>query len=228
MAIHLSYQLKRSKRRRRTISLQIKEDGKIVICAPHHTPKWEIEKFIKEKQLWINNKISEKEKQIREVQKTFLSGERFLYLGEWYPLEIHEVDHTEPPLRLSSGKFIVNKDHMEEARDLFIRWYKGEAKEKIVGRIDYYSHRLHLFPKAMRITNARSRWGSCSRDNRLSFSWRMIMASLTVIDYVLIHELVHIREKNHSKRFWTTLESILPDYKRQRLWLKENGHLLQL
>jgi predicted metal-dependent hydrolase len=228
MAIHLSYHLIRRKKRRRTISLRIKEDGKIVIYAPHHTPKWEIEKFIKEKQIWIVNKISEKEKQIKEAEKTFLSGERFLYLGEWYPLEIHEFDHKEPPLRLSFGKFILNKDHIEGARDLFIKWYKREAKEKIVGRIDYYSHRLHLFPRGIRITNARSRWGSCSRDNRLSFSWRIIMASLTVIDYILIHELVHIREKNHSKRFWTTLESILPDYRKHRLWLKENGHLLQV
>ena len=228
MAIHLSYHLIRRKKRRRTISLRIKEDGKIVIYAPHHTPKWEIEKFIKEKQIWIVNKISEKEKQIKEAEKTFLSGERFLYLGEWYPLEIHEFDHKEPPLRLSFGKFILNKDHIEGVRDLFIKWYKREAKEKIVGRIDYYSHRLHLFPRGIRITNARSRWGSCSRDNRLSFSWRIIMASLTVIDYILIHELVHIREKNHSKRFWTTLESILPDYRKHRLWLKENGHLLQV
>jgi len=112
----------RSKRRRRTISLQINEEGKIVIYAPHHTPKREIEKFIKEKQSWVVQKISEKEKQTKEAEKTFLSGERFLYLGEWYPLEIHEFDHKEPPLRLSFGKFILNKDHIEGARDLFVQW----------------------------------------------------------------------------------------------------------
>jgi predicted metal-dependent hydrolase len=228
MTIRLSYHLIKSKKRRRTISLQIKEDGKIVIMAPYHTPKWEIEKFVEGKQSWIVEKISEKEKQIKEAEKTFLPGERFLYLGEWYPLEIHESNQKKPPLKLSYGNFILNKDHIEEARDLFIQWYKREAKEKIVGRIGYYSNRLHLFPKGIKITNAKSRWGSCSRDNRLSFSWRMIMASLAAIDYILIHELVHIREKNHSKRFWSTLESILPDYRKHRLWLKENGHLLEL
>ena len=201
----LNYHLIRSKRRRKTISLHIKEDGRIVVSTPYYTPKWEIEKFIQEKQLWIFTKISEKKKQVKEAEKTFSSGERFLYLGEWYPLEIHELDQKGPPLRLSFGRFILSKDHTEGARDLFIQWYKREAKEKIAGRMEYYSHRLHLFPKAIRITNARSRWGSCSRDNRLSFSWRMIMASLTVIDYILIHELIHIREKNHSRRFWTTL-----------------------
>jgi predicted metal-dependent hydrolase len=228
MTFHFSYHLIRSKKRRRTISLQINKEGKIVIMAPYHTPKWEIERFIKEKQSWIVNKISEKEKQIKETEKAFLSGEKFLYLGEWYPLEIYAFDHKEPPLRLSFGRFIIHKDHIEGARDLFIQWYKREAKEKIVGRINDYSHRLHLFPKRIRITNARTRWGSCSRDNRLSFSWRIIMASLTVIDYILIHELVHIREKNHSKKFWATLESILPDYRKHRLWLRENGHLLQV
>jgi predicted metal-dependent hydrolase len=218
----------RSKKRRKTISLHIKEDGKIVIYTPYHTPKWEIEKFIREKRLWIVEKISEKEKRIKEVEKTFLPGEKFLYLGEWYPLEMQEFGSKEPPLKLSFGEFIIDKGHIYEARDLFIHWYKREAKEKIFGRINYYSHRLHLFPRGIRITNAKSRWGSCSRDNRLSFSWRIIMASLTIIDYILIHELAHIREKNHSKRFWTYLGSILPDYKKNRLWLKENGHLLQL
>ena len=196
--------------------------------APYHAPKWEVEKFIQGKESWIVEKISEKEKQAREAKRAFLPGEKFLYLGEWYPLEIYEPNQKESPLRLSFGKFILNKDHWEKARDLFVEWYKKEAREKIAERINYYSDRVHLFPEGIRITSAKSRWGSCSRDNRLSFSWRIIMASLTIIDYILIHELVHIREKNHSRQFWTTLESILPDYRKHRVWLRENGHLLEL
>ncbi len=225
---NIHFQLIRSKRRRKTISLHIKEDGRIVIHAPYRTSNGEIGKFIKEKQSWIIEKISEKEKKIKEVEKTFLPGEKFLYLGEWYPLEIDRSNTKEPPLKLSFGYFILNEDHIEEARELFIQWYKREAKERIVRRVDYYSSRLQLFPEAIRITSANCRWGSCSRDNRLSFAWRMIMAPLPVIDYILIHELVHIREKNHSKRFWNYLESILPDHRKHRHWLKENGHLLRL
>jgi predicted metal-dependent hydrolase len=228
MAIRLSYHWIRSKGRRKTISLHIKEDGRIVIYAPYRTPKWEIEKFIETKQAWITEKISEREQRIKEVEKTFLPGEKFLYLGEWYPLEMKESSHQEPPLTLAFGKFILNHDHIGEARDLFCNWYKQEAKEKITERVNYYSNRFQLLPEGIKITSAKSRWGSCSRDNRLSFSWRIIMASLTVIDYILIHELVHIREKNHSCKFWDYLEAILPDYRKHRSWLRENGHLLQL
>ncbi len=227
MGNRLNYQLIRSKKRRKTISLHIKEDGRIVIYAPYSTPKWEIERFINEKESWISEKLSEKERSTKEAEKAFIPGENFLYLGELFPLEIQDNNSKEHPLKLSFGKFILDKDHIEEAKDLFIKWYKREAKEKIIGRIDYYSNRLQLFPKGVKITSAKYRWGSCSRDDRLSFSWRIIMASLNTIDYILIHELVHIKEKNHSKRFWSYLESILPDYKKHRLWLKENGYSLR-
>ena len=222
---HLSYELIRSIKRRKTISLHIKEGGRIVVYAPHRTPKSEIQKFIEGKESWIVRKISEKERLIGKAEKAFLPGEKFLYLGESYPLEIEDAHHKGRPLRLSFGRFILDKDRIEEARGLFIQWYKEEAKEKIVERVHYYSNRLQLFPEGVRITSAKFRWGSCSRDDRLSFSWRIIMAPLGIIDYVLIHELVHIKEKNHSKRFWSRLESILPDYRIQRLWLKKNAHL---
>jgi len=224
----LNVQLIRSKRRRKTISLHIKEGGKIVIRAPYKASKREIEEFVGEKEAWVVRKLAEEKERTKELRKAFVPGEKFLYLGEWYPLEIDESDHEGLPLKLSFGNFVLNRDHVEEARNLFIEWYKKEAKEKIEGRIRYYSDRLHLSPKGARITSAKSRWGSCSRDNRLSFSWRIIMAPLTIIDYVLVHELVHIKEKNHSKKFWTSLEAVLTDYRERRVWLKKNGHRLWL
>ncbi len=228
MGILLSYQLIKSRKRRKTISLRIKEDGRIVVYAPYHTPNLEIERFIKEKQSWIVEKISEKEKLTKESEKAFIPGEKFLYLGEWYPLELEKANNKSVPLKLSFGKFVLDQGHAAKAKHLFTQWYKREAKEKIARRVNYFSNRLQLFPKGVKITSAKYRWGSCSRENRLSFSWRIIMAPLSVIDYVLIHELVHIKEKNHSKSFWSYVESIIPDYKRHRLWLKDHAYLLHL
>jgi predicted metal-dependent hydrolase len=218
----------RSRRRRKTISLQIKEEGRIVIYVPYHTPKGEIEKFIKGKQSWIVKKISEKERATKETRRVFITGEKFLYLGESYPLEIGDTHKKGLPLKLSFCKFILDKDHLEKARDLFILWYKKEAQEKLETRVRYFSNRLQLVPEGFKITSAKHRWGSCSRENRISFSWRIIMAPWSVIDYVVIHELVHIKEKNHSKRFWNYLETIFPDYRKHRFWLRKNGYRLSL
>ena len=199
-----------------------------MIRAPHKASKREIEEFIREREAWVVEKLTEQKELRRELQKVFEPGEKFLYLGESYPLEIDESDRKELPLKLSFGKFVLNRNHVEEARDLFIEWYKGEAKEKIEGRVRYYSDRFHLLPKGTKITGAKSRWGSCSRENRLSFSWRIIMAPLRIVDYILVHELVHIKEKNHSWNFWEALEKILPDYRERKTWLKDNGHKLSL
>jgi len=199
-----------------------------VIRAPHKASKREIEEFIREREAWVVEKLSEERERRKELERVFVSGEKFLYLGEWYPLEIDESGRKDLPLRLSFGNFVLKKDHIEEVRDLFVEWYKGEAKEKIEGRVRYYGGRFRLFPKQTKITGAKSRWGSCSRDNRLSFSWRIIMAPLKIIDYVLVHELVHIKEKNHSPNFWAALEEILPDFRERRAWLRKNGHKLRL
>lgn len=224
----LNIHLIRSRRRRKTLSLRIEEDGRVVLSVPYRTPKGEIQQFLNEKKTWILQKVSERERRIRESRKAFIPGERFLFLGESYPLEIRNLDHREPPLTFSSGKFILGQEYVDKVRDLFIEWYKREAKETIVKRVNDYSQKLRLFPKAIRITSARSRWGSCSGENRLSFSWRVILAPLAIVDYILIHELAHIKEKNHSRPFWRYVESILPDYRQRRLWLKENGHRLGL
>jgi hypothetical protein len=199
-----------------------------VVYTPYRTPEWEIAKFIKEKERWISKKLSEKERAVAPAEKKFLPGEEFLYLGASYPLEIDHNSPQGPPLRLSFGKFILSQTRIDAARDLFVQWYKKEAKDRLAERVDYYSNKFQLFPKGVKITSARSRWGSCSRDNRLCFSWRIMMAPLSIIDYVLIHELAHIKEKNHSKRFWSYLGSVLPGCKEHRRWLRDHQNVLRL
>jgi predicted metal-dependent hydrolase len=227
--IDIPHTLIRSKKRKRTLSLRIDDDGRVIVYVPYRTPESEITSFLRAKQGWIekNLRILDQRSRERGQPRRFVPGDTFLYLGDTYPLEVCESDRR-PPLALLHGIFQMDADSREKARELFVKWYIGRAKEIIAERVDHYRQQLKFPPVEMRITSAQSRYGSCSADNRLSFSWRLVMAPYPVIDYVIIHELAHIRHKNHSKRFWGFVESVMPDYRQRRHWLNENNHLLML
>ncbi len=223
----IRYELIRSRKRRKTFSLHVKEDGRVLLLAPYTTSRREIEEFFEKNREWVIRKLREKEGRRPRKDPCFLPGEEFLYLGESYGLEISETTDRRHPLTLSFGRFVLHKDRVGNARDLFIEWYKKRAEEKVLERVRYYSDKLQLFPTELRITSAKHRWGSCSADDRLCFTWRIVMLPIHVFDYILIHELIHIREKNHSKRFWDALRSILPNYRQCRVWLRENQDALR-
>ena len=225
------YSLIRSKERKRTISLRIMPDGRIIIRAPYRTAHKEIESFFQSKRDWVRKKLLEKEERARKDGSgptKFVSGEKFLYLGEWYPLDIQSKDGRKTPLMLSWSRFILDEERAGEARALFIKWYREEAKRLFADRVDHYSRKFSLFAKDIKVTSAECRYGSCSPVNSLSFTWRLVMAPLAAIDYVIIHELVHTKVKNHSKRFWESVASAMPDYKVHRNWLRKNSHLLRV
>ena len=124
--------------------------------------------------------------------------------------------------------FYLSINHLQSAEKIFLEWYRQQALQKISERVRFYYAITNLKYHKIKISNAKKRWGSCSSQGNLNFSWRLIMAPLEVIDYVVVHELVHLEEKNHANRFWNKVEKILPDYKIQKKWLKENGHNLKL
>jgi predicted metal-dependent hydrolase len=224
----LSYELVRSAGRKRTLTLQVKEDGRIVLLVPERISRAEADGFFRKKEAWIREKLKER----REAPfpprggKEFRSGEEFLYHGEAYPLEIVETGSRQP-LVLSRGRFVMRPDRQDKAREVFAGWYRERAREELTERVGHYAGRTGLMPTGLTISGASSRYGSCSAANRLSLSWRIIMAPYPVVDYVILHELAHIKEKNHSKRFWGFLESLLPEYRERRRWLREHTHLLR-
>ena len=222
-----TYVLVRSKKRKRTISLQLKKDGYAVIHAPWRTSRGEIEDFFKSKKTWLEEKRGEVEKRNREsVPRSFVAGEDFLFLGMPRRLEIEDGGNGLAPLTFSGGCFLLKRTDVSRARELFTAWYQRRAEEYIAQRLGDFGRRLSLQPRGMKLSDARSRWGSCTHDNRLLFSWRLIMAPPSVIDYVVVHELTHMREKSHSRRFWGLLAGTIPGYEKEKEWLHENGHLL--
>lgn len=207
--------------RRRTIALEITADARLIVRIPRWASPKSAEKVVAEKAAWIAKKLHEmRSRQSAVPVRRFATGEEFLYLGELYKLHIAE------------GKpFFANGFNLPKtanAREIFEKWYRAEALRVFSQRVARYGFLTNLKPKSLRITNTRRQWGSCNGKNVIALTWRLIMAPLEVIDYVVVHELAHLAERNHSPRFWRKVGEIFPDYKKQRKWLKDNGHLLVL
>lgn len=225
-----SFTVIRSRRRSKTMTLQITREGNIIIRVPLKTPDTEVERFFSSRKAWIARKRSGKETgdERENTPRKFMTGEEFFYLGNPYPLEMTESNSSRKSLILARGKFVLARKRASQAKELFIQWYRERAREVIGERVRFWGNRFNLIPTGITITSAWQRYGSCSADNRLSFSWRLILAPYQVIDYIIIHELAHIQVKNHSQKFWIYLESLMPEYRTQKRWLKENSHLLRL
>jgi len=212
--------------KRKTIALQVTDDATLVVRAPLYTNDETIMKVVLKHKEWIEEKKREIETRDPKFSpKEFVNGERFLYLGRYYRLEI--VDNQDAQLKFDN-KFYLSRNALPEAKDVFIEWYRKMAYERISERVRFYSQKRGFKYKRVNITNAQKRWGSCSFKGNLNFSWRLIMAPIPAIDYVVIHELVHLDEKNHKKAFWNKVKMLMPDYEKQKDWLKKNGYLLRL
>jgi hypothetical protein len=200
-----------------------------VIRAPVYTVKKEIDLFFEQNKGWVARRLAERRAiQKMSKPKSFVSGEEFLFLGKAYPLRLGTTNGKVSALSFCSRGFTLRETHGTKAKSLFVRWYKTKAWEKITEKVLDFSKRLDVIPQGIRLMTARTQWGSCTPDNRLSFNWKLVMAKDAFIEYVVAHELLHIKEKSHSPRFWDALESFMPDYKERKAWLDENGHLLNI
>ena len=212
--------------RRKTIALIIEPDGSLLVRAPLRTSDASIFELIAKKASWI----AKKQKEVRSTRSAhplhcFIDGEKFLYLGETYPLKI--TNNSRPTLYLKD-KFYLSSAGVLRAKSVFTTWYKKQARQVLEERVSFYANLYSLKPKSLRITSARRRWGSCGARGNLNFSWRLVMAPIPIIDYVVIHELVHLLEKNHSQAFWSKVNNLLPRYQESKRWLDKNGPFLTI
>jgi len=212
--------------RRKTFALIVQRDGSLVVRAPLRASDKQIGDLVQEKEKWIIAKQEAARRMYANTRpKEFVNGEGFLYLGKSYKLAI--VDGNRPALSLSD-QFYLTKSALPHAEAVFKAWYKQRAKQIISERAAWYAAQNGFVYQRVNITGARTRWGSCGRRGTLNFTWRLIMAPLRVIDYVVIHELAHLKQKNHSKVYWNEVKRLMPDYQQQIGWLKANGDTLRL
>ncbi|PKN52634.1 MAG: M48 family peptidase [Deltaproteobacteria bacterium HGW-Deltaproteobacteria-13] len=224
--MNITYTVHRSRKRKKTISLQIGNNSEVIISAPYFTPADEINRFVEEKQDWISKAMQKRSQALHlHKEKEYVTGETFYYLGQSYPLEARFEPLENTGVIFWNNRFFLNCPAEREMRKYhFALWYKKKAKEYLNVRVEHLSRETNLQHGGIRITSARQRWGSCSEDNSLAFSFRLMMAPPEVIDYVIIHELMHIRQKNHSSKFWNLVVEHTPDYKTHRRWFRDNNH----
>lgn len=216
------YNLTRSKRR--TLALIITKEGILEVRAPLKMPLETIEAFIMRKHSWINKKI-EQVNQRKVNPRQYIAGEMFLYQGQEYELSFS--DDQKLPVELNE-KLCIASRHQHRAKKVLAQWLMLQAQIVILQRVQHFVDITGYTPKQIKMSNAMHRWGSCSAKGNVNFCWRLIMAPPGIIDYVVVHELVHLNQHDHSKAFWSKVEQIMPDYKTRRNWLKIHGVTLVL
>jgi len=214
-------------RKRKTMSIYIERDGTVKVLAPENLSINEIEEVLENKRYWIHSQQEEwKELNRTKRKRQFVNGEGFLYLGRSYRLKL--VEHQEVPLKLYQGYFCLRAEDADNARELFKEFYREKGYKKISERVDYYKNKLGVNPSGIKIMELKNRWASCPGNGNLRFHWKVVMAPITVIDYIVVHELTHLLHENHTDAFWNTVDKVLPDYIKRKTWLRENGASLEL
>ena len=210
--------------RRRSFGLVVGRDATLTIRAPMRASMAEIHRVVREKERWIKRKQEHARKTYLEFKpRNFVSGESFYFLGCQHKMFL--VENSDVPLKFDKG-FLLSIRHEGSARKVFADWYRKQAQTLVEESARHYAGLAGLTYAKIKINGALKRWGSCSHNGNLNFSWRLAMAPLASLDYVVVHELSHLVHKNHSKVFWEKVRSFMPDYKIHEKWLKDNGHLL--
>ena len=209
---------------RKTLSLSFNENADLVVRAPHRVSDDEIQKFISEKSAWIDNKRRLIKAQLEDNENQH-SSSQCLYLGSLYPLKIDNSNVE--PISFNGHIFTIANVNREKISLLLKSWYKKRFIEVALPRLSYFSDKYKLKGNQVRVKEQKTLWGSCSSKNNINLNYLLIMAPMKVIDYVIVHELVHTIHKNHSAKFWQKVETIMPNYKDSRNWLKDNGYKLR-
>lgn len=207
---------------RRSISLQVNQDATVVVKAPLHISKHTIEDFITQHLSWIEQRLKLLEARPKIRKKTYTQGDVFLYLGKEVTLTIG--NYAEITVR--DDQLLFPQTLQFRIKKELSAWYIRQAREIITERVMRYAKEMDTNFTDLTFSDTSSQWGRCTVDNRLQFSWRLVMAPLLTINYVVVHELAHTVEKNHSRSFWAKVRLFNPSYRQQIQWLKIHGSSL--
>ncbi len=208
--------------KRKTLTLHVAPDATVIVKAPLRISLQTIQSFIHEHSDWIEEKLQLIHSRPKAVEKTYRKDDTFLYLGKEYTLELGNYSG----IQLRENALLFPDFLQFRAKKELTNWYIQQARKVITEQVDWYAKQMKTSYTDLTFSDTSSQWGRCTHDNRLQFSWRLVMAPLLVINYVVVHELAHTIQKNHSAAFWSKVRFYNPSYRQQIKWLKENHNLL--
>ncbi len=212
---------------RKSMKMTVKADGSVLVEAPKAMSKKQITAIIDQKKSWILSKVTQRKSSGTLYNKfTGVQAEKMSYLGRECRLRLEQTESKKPWVKLKNGELIVytNDRSPDVVVNLVEEWYRQKTKEEVEFWIKCYQPQFEQTPNRIVIKEQKKRWGSCSNKHNLNFNWRLSMMPTWVISYIVLHELCHFEELNHSTQFWQMVEKRMPEYKKANDWLKENGH----
>jgi predicted metal-dependent hydrolase len=213
--------------RRKTVSIFIERDGSVKVLAPLTASDEKVETAVRSKEYQIFSKLAKwKELNLGKVSRQFVNGQSFLYLGRNYRLSIE--DNQDIPLKISGGYFRLDKKLLDKADKVFKDFYRVKAEQKIKERLKLIEEKFQQKPTTVKILELQNRWASWTPKNGLNFHWRCVMAPISVLDYIITHEMVHLKHPNHSPEFWNELDKKMPNFREHENWLRRNGVKMDL
>lgn len=214
-------------KKRKTFAIEIVPPNKIKVKSPRGISKSKIEELVHSKANWIIKKLEEfKDIEHMQIERRFVDGEIFMYLGKEYILKITQDKNLKKAEVSICNEFIhvkTPKIEIEIIKKIMIEWYKIECDKKIRERIEVYGQKLGEMPRIIKVKEQKRRWGTCTSRRDVLFNWKCIMAPIDVIDYIVVHELCHLVHMNHSANFWSLVKSNFPHYEEKKQWLRKNG-----
>ncbi|HAR94477.1 MAG TPA: M48 family peptidase [Deltaproteobacteria bacterium] len=224
--MELSYEIRRSTKRRK-LTITVERDRRIIVHVPESMPDAKIRQVVESKRQWIYEKISHSQKYQglpHPPGKELVSGESALYLGRLYRVEIIKDGSLEVEF---AQRFLIPETLIGRRVEALREWYIDRAKAKITPRVMMHARSLGVDVNGVKIVDNHYRWGSCTVNDNVNLNWRLIKAPVFVIDYVIVHELSHLIESNHTPRFWNIVRTQVATMEKAKAWLKEHGQLLE-
>lgn len=224
----LTFNYRVIRRNRKTVGIKVTDEGEVIVTSPFGVSEKTIYNIIKEKEEWIVGKVSLMKKAMSFEKREIKDGCKFWFLGKELELEIINSDKVMQNSKIENEKIRVFIGLNDVVKDRIIKLYRREAEKILNERTDIYSKIIGVNPNKVFIKDQKTLWGSCSSRKNINYNYRIIMAPIEIVDYIVVHELCHLIHMNHSKSYWNTVQSILPDYQQRRKWLKSNGYMLRI